>query len=565
MKNIITITCFFIGVYSFSQIEQGESNVGRENNIDQETVTVEREYEPKVEAAEKIKQTPEIKLPKKPKKQVNYSFKDVEVASDFETTVIGAEQLPIQDQSLYKNYIKAGYGNNAKLNLDGYVQHEILDNQLVGGRIDYRATNPKIEGAVVNTNEAKLSTEAFYKNSMDNGKFQLGIGWDLHRLNYYGFSDLPTGATLESDGQEQIYNDFYVYGTYKNLNNSIFKSARVKGGFFSDKFSLSESVFDAYATFAHDEITELGFLNDAIFGAEADVNINFNNSSFSSSEGYNIVNLGVLPKLLLNSDILQLKMGANVQFLNEYNKGSFHVFPHIEAQVNAVPEFGFYGGLKGGIQPNRYQSFVPENPYLNRDLDLQTTINKMEVYAGMRGDLSDSFKFNASAHYQNLKNIPFYIKDSGSHEVYGSPNSFKVVYDNGNRNSVLGEINYVGVDKLNLGLNMLFQTYILDKLKESWEKPMIKASVNADYKFLNDKLILDAAMFYVGSRKGLVGGTKVKDVDAYVDLNAGATYLITERWSVFAKFNNLLDNNYQRFTDYQVQGVQLMGGLMFKF
>src|SRR5690606_29874925 len=113
MKKSIIFISLFSGTMALAQIQQGQSTVNRDSDFEQQSVTVERNYEPKVEAAEKIKQTPQIESTEKDKLHVEYGLKDVNAESDFETTTIGAEELPVKDQNPYNNYIRAGYGNRA--------------------------------------------------------------------------------------------------------------------------------------------------------------------------------------------------------------------------------------------------------------------------------------------------------------------------------------------------------------------------------------------------------------------------------------------------------------------
>src|SRR5690606_8200450 len=135
----------------------------RDSDFEQQSVTVERNYEPKVEAAEKIKQTPQIESTEKDKLHVEYGLKDVNAESDFETTTIGAEELPVKDQNPYNNYIRAGYGNRATLLIDGYGEYEIQDDRRVGASLEYFSTNGEIPDREISATNSKLAAEAFFK------------------------------------------------------------------------------------------------------------------------------------------------------------------------------------------------------------------------------------------------------------------------------------------------------------------------------------------------------------------------------------------------------------------
>ncbi|MDN6310703.1 MAG: TonB-dependent receptor, partial [Psychroflexus sp.] len=53
--------------------------------------------------------------------------------------------------------------------------------------------------------------------------------------------------------------------------------------------------------------------------------------------------------------------------------------------------------------------------------------------------------------------------------------------------------------------------------------------------------------------------------DAFVDLNAEVDYKINQQFSVFVRGNNILGSDDARWKNYEVQGIQVLGGLTYKF
>ena len=49
------------------------------------------------------------------------------------------------------------------------------------------------------------------------------------------------------------------------------------------------------------------------------------------------------------------------------------------------------------------------------------------------------------------------------------------------------------------------------------------------------------------------------------DLSAGAEFKITKKFSAWLDFNNILDNKYQRFNNYHVYGLNIIGGIIAHF
>ena len=97
-----------------------------------------------------------------------------------------------------------------------------------------------------------------------------------------------------------------------------------------------------------------------------------------------------------------------------------------------------------------------------------------------------------------------------------------------------------------------------------------------DYTF-NSKWYASAKLFFVGQRKDLKATPSIANVfppiytqevislSSYFDLNAQVNYKNNERLTFFFKGNNLANQNYQRWMNYQVQGLQIMLGANYKF
>ena len=53
--------------------------------------------------------------------------------------------------------------------------------------------------------------------------------------------------------------------------------------------------------------------------------------------------------------------------------------------------------------------------------------------------------------------------------------------------------------------------------------------------------------------------------NAAFDLNVGAEYKVLNRLNVYLDFNNLFNNQYQRWNQYKVLGFNIVGGVVYSF
>ncbi|MRJ09487.1 hypothetical protein EDL98_00080 [Ornithobacterium rhinotracheale] len=598
MKKIVSLSVLGLSVLSFAQIKQGEVNVNGENQIKQGEVTVKRHYEPNVNAAEKIKQTPKVSAPKTKKHSViNYQTKDIEAASEFETTPISAEKLPINQTPPYRNYIRAGYGNNSTLRLNGFVSMPMDEDKSIGLNASYLGTdlNDKTLKDWVNTNQSKINAEAFFNYNLQDAKFTLKAGAGIDKLNLYGIPQDIVATFTEKLDAPQKFTNVYAKAEYDKFNEAYFKMAKADAYYLNNNWGSNELGLLGKTSLNTGDLYEADFFGGLILGAKADANLNY---IFTNAEDFyvgalpktNYLNLGIKPQFVIKNDIVNLLAGANLQYVteSEQKNNKFRIFPAVELKLNTAKEFAIYGGITGGVQMNSYQNFYKENPFISPSFGLQPTINKFEFYGGIMGDIGDNFKYNAKAGLQDLENEYFFIKrqqfkndpmlyTGHSSEVfpnYNYLNSFITSYDDAKRTYINGSIQYIGVEKLSLGANLLVQAYSLKNLPHAFEKPSISSTINAQYALIGERLLLGADLLFVGKRNSLyqtfitsthhLSSQKV-ETPAYLDLNLNANFMLTPRWVLFIESNNLLNNHYERFADYKVQGFNILGGVQYKF
>ena len=52
---------------------------------------------------------------------------------------------------------------------------------------------------------------------------------------------------------------------------------------------------------------------------------------------------------------------------------------------------------------------------------------------------------------------------------------------------------------------------------------------------------------------------------AAFDLNAGAEFRITKNFNLWLQMNNIFNNKYERWNQYQVFGFNILGGIVYSF
>jgi outer membrane receptor protein involved in Fe transport len=185
--------------------------------------------------------------------------------------------------------------------------------------------------------------------------------------------------------------------------------------------------------------------------------------------------------------------------------------------------------------------------------------------------------YNIRGSYLNEENKPLfksygYDENNSNTDGYTFGNSFNVLYDNVKTLSFYGELKADFSKNVTFGINGTFSSYKMDALEEAWNLPSIQLAANLDVT-ITPKWYAGTSLFFTGERKDqFIRSSILIDypyqnvtLDSYFDLNAHVGYKHSERLTFFLKGNNLANQDYQRWLNYPVQGLQVLGGASYKF
>ena len=240
-----------------------------------------------------------------------------------------------------------------------------------------------------------------------------------------------------------------------------------------------------------------------------------------------------------------------------------------------------YAGAEGALNQNSYHDFVQTNFFVSPTLIIVPTDQKYDIYAGLKGKLDNTIGYNIRASVNNETNKPMFKNNlynsfNTSKEGYNFGNSFEVDYDQVKTVSFFGEIKADFSKNASLGINATLSSYATEVEEEPWNLPSFRAEANLNFN-ITPKWYAGTSLFFVGERKDI---TVVQDLltifpptyspvtttlESYLDLNTHLGYKHNERLTFFCKGNNLAGQNYQKWINYPVQGIQILLGANYKF
>ncbi|WP_026236064.1 TonB-dependent receptor [Echinicola pacifica] len=459
---------------------------------------------------------------------------------------------------LYHGYAKLGFGNYQSPLAEIYINNKESDYLNYGVKIRHQGF---YEGPVDGANSAEDHTQVQLHANYFTEYFEVFglLGYQRDRYHFYGYTP---GTEVAPEQIQQLFNTIDIEGGIRNIdkNEAINYQAKLGLRLFDDDYLAREHEVRLESTGSYK-------IMDAM-NAGLDFNTYFTSPSDQTYRDVNRNYLQVRPYALYQDQGLSVRAAVNMVIENdEYvdKPSDFHVFPELNASYYIQEEFALYGQVTGGVQRNTYYQFAQENPYLGPSTQLLNTVEKLKVEAGIKGSVTDAFTYQLGIGYGDYDNMAFYansVADSAK---------FEILYNNGSVLNYTGNLGYNFSKVYGLVAEANYYHYSLDETTEAgkasspWQRPEWVLSIQNIFT-PSEQWLITGGLDMMGGiyAKNLQSGTE-DTLKPIIDLNVKADYKITDRFSVFAQGNNLLNQKNERYWNYQSRGIQGIIGAGFKF
>lgn len=571
----ILILLIFITQISFAQKQ--------DQNIGSEVVNVVKPYSPTISDAFKVKETPNLDDDETAKKEIiQYNIFSFPVASVFTPSKGKAAGVDKgASEKLFSNYLTLAAGNYGTVNAELLVTQTLENNDYVGVMLRHLSSQGGIKDVQLADKFFNTALDATYGSSSKNLSWNADVGYQNQVYNWYGLqSGLFSQTQIDAINPKQTYNNAYL-GARLQLTDTPLKDVTVKFNRFWDALESAENQFVAKPNLEFDIMDEK---------IKANFIIDYLNGSFKkdyydvATIKYGYSNFGFSPSFQINKDDLSVNLGATFFYsvANAGGQNKFFIYPNITASYKVVGDLMIaYAGAEGTLKQNSYHDFANVNYFVSPTLAIAPTDQKYDIYVGLKGKLANSVAYNVRGSYLNEGNTALFknnIYDSynTNNEGYTYANSFNVVYDNIKTLRFYGELKADFSKNVNFGINGTFSSYTKTNEQEAWNLPSIKIGSTLDFR-ITPKWSVGTNVYFVGQRKDVsfvqdltaifppTYSPQITTLDTYFDLNANVSYKHNDRLSFFLKGNNLANQNYQRWINYPVQGVQAIIGANYKF
>ena len=472
---------------------------------------------------------------------------------------------------LYPGYIRAGYGNYASPLLEGRYMSISADPLNYALKFKHQSFG---EGPVAGKESAESHTMFGADGSYFTDLFEVfgGLSWAQDKYSFYGVDPgLFEDPNMLFETADNVLRNVQLKAGIRDIEKTGLLSYEGQLSFrhFDDSYAVKESEVGIEAGGKlRTESDWSGKVDFSYFHTNpTDVNYQEKRNYFS-----------IRPRISYNYEAFRFTAGVNLISENDSiadKSSNFHVFPVLQASYQFADEFGFFAEFSGDVQRNTYFGFVNENPFLGPSERLLNTVNNYKIEGGIEGQFQEAFHYRAGITVSRYNQLHFFANS------IADSSRFEIVYDD--KSTVVNLNAEVGI-KINevytVGSRLDLYQYELNTQQEAWHRPVWEVRINNQVTPI-DRLLIQANLNLMGGVKGRgapiipdlgeIGGImvplnyEVVNLKAIADLQLKADFKITDRISIFAEGNNILNGANTRWMNYPVRGIQLIGGASFKF
>ncbi len=548
---LIISLSFSISLSLFSQ---------KDGSIETAEITVEKDRKVVLSQVEKPKEIPTtIKPGSNETKQMVFDIPERKVTVAAAKFNLNAQVFEPKDSSInvYENFVKAGFGNFGRFYGEGLINTP--SSSLGSASLNFKHNTAK-RGPRYNENSSQAVSEIGLNGKYVTDLFKLdgGIGFDRNDFNFYGYKDIPNREVKKEDIRQTI-NKFSMNLGLENSNREAALDYSLKTGinFLKDRLEAREVEW----------ITNFNFTLPVTENFYALVHTDAFVTQRSDSVANNRNLIKVRPTFIIKNDLWAVTFGVNVANEKDVQKdinkniNRTKAFPLINIDYFINSGLYVFAGYDGDIYRNSLTTFLGENQWLTRKVNLLNTEKSMDIYGGIKGEVFSGLNYDIKLSYATYRN--FYVFNNTKADT----SKFEVLYDQGKlknfrmNTNVYYKFNEIWRSSLKVETN----AYTTEKLNATYHLPNVKATWSNTLAF-KGKLFIGTDFYFLSKMKGFnPASNKEINLNAIFDLNAKMNYQFTSHLSSFVYLNNLLSKTYQRYSYYQQQSLNFLVGLSYGF
>ena len=581
-------------------------------------MTLEREYDPTIQDANKVNRLPEVREPDIAKRTIEYSPFTVPMNPEKAIFVLPSGDImtaiPVNNRRGYFHF-----GGGMYLNLNGDLGYHLLNDEKekLNVYFSHRSTNGNVEylqqeakqKAVLNDNLGGLDFKHYFNPAI----LRLGANYGYSLFNYYGLPFVSTyypGYLSVSPPPPDSFvwpldDSFAAYRDINQVNQVINAYAGVQAkeeasiGYLLDfefvRFAQKYGMAKDFEGIRENKYTlRLGFNSkfgdgNQCAGLTGKVDIfNFTypeNQLFRDYLGYkDLTATTITPYYRINGDNWKAQLGVNLMFIKS-DSTTFFLSPNISIDAEIADKTIFYVNAGGEIQANDAYGLSKLNRYTDYSRMTKPSRTWLDATLGIRSGVAPDLWFDLFAGYKITENEVFFIPSpyyysyepvlsSSSTAPTGFASYYTTFQPHASSFRVGAALKYAYGKSFDFSVKGVYNYWMLkagDGMIEisddtkPYGRPAIE--INADLTVRPVNPLALTLGYYLGADRYTVFPSrgqeiKMKDIN---DLNFTASWNFNETFGAYLKLNNLLFQKQELWYGYPMQGFNVMAGINLNF
>ena len=449
----------------------------------------------------------------------------------------------------YSNFIKIGIGNVHQPYIKAGFSFGDGENTFFNIFADHYTSKGDLP--FQKNSLSKVGASMTYKTPKSL-EWNAGLGFTSDDYYLYGFR--PDTLKFTKDQLKQRFQTIEGRVSLRNIIPTEFglsynPSARVS--VFNDNHTPNASEANSVITLP----VQKNFGKSTAFnlGVTADLT-NYRNESLAKKTDNNNIFM-INPSVLLKTPNLYLQAGITPSWDN----GDFHMLPNAMADITTDDQrFTLQLGWIGYYNKGSYQRFASINPWLTRPDSLLNT-RVQEGYVGFKGSIFDHLSYSAKVGFQQHRNMPLFVNDNQDGKT------FIILYeDKLNIFQTHAEAEYRVGEKFSAKGTFNWNIFNMHNQEKAWGLIPVELSTGLRWQVKEDLFIRADLWTWDGARYRGKNGESFKGETGF-DLNAGAEFKINKNFNVWLQMNNIMNNKYERWHQYEAFGFNILGGIVYSF
>jgi hypothetical protein len=395
-------------------------------------------------------------------------------------------------------------------------------------------------GGVVINKQQSIQTQLYYNNS---NRFRYGLVPDTTKLPLSNF--------------EQKFTEIGANFTF--INNSI----KVHKIYFQPLMKINYSnLHDQANNLAVDFKSPIHFKFKNSIDFHSDINLSYNQYSLKNKFKEDNYFIQLDPAIFLKIKHFNLNMGIRPTYANN----DFNLYPKFEVSKTLKDtNINLNAGWKTSLTNNQLVQVFGQNHWIIAPDALPITTTETKYFkVAIAASKRLNYGFNMALN--DYRELPFFNMTRSLNNPLSEGLKFDVIFEKrAIAIELQGDFKYQFSDQLFWKSNFKYiQFSLIRENDQAWGVIPFELNTQLNWN-LKPRLSFDAnGQFWTGAKTSS-NLTNAYQLNNTFVLNAGMQYLLSNHWTFWAKGDNLLNQQYQRWANYPSLGVQFLAGIQYKF